>query len=177
MTTTTKEQVARALSFLISAPNYAVLTNEMTRIIEAWDTHPLVYSGHLALLNPLLDVGLKSRDAFERLVVLADGYRQKFPAARRVDYQRALMRERRARLAKAVALHEAMTGAKLSPPKRKAFVEDTQRRWRDARAAHIARKGALSWKRRNHAVNEFWEAIDIQLDDGLSTYHRQQARR
>ena len=47
------KRVVDAVNFLIEAPNYSSLLQEMTRIIEHWDTHPMYYGGHLSPLNAM----------------------------------------------------------------------------------------------------------------------------
>ena len=167
-----KKKVTEAVNFLITTPNYAKLINEMTGIIERWDTHPMVYGGKLSMLNAMIDVGLENRDAFEKLLKLVEAKRKLVPQTKRTDYQRNLMRDRRARLAKAMELAE-MTGGNLSPSQRKQREKELQARWAAARSDYIAKKGKLSWAERNEASNEFWRMIDRQLDANLTAARRQ----
>lgn len=166
-----KAKLLAAVNYLIAAPNYAKLINEMTQIIERWDTHPMAYGGKLDMLNALIDVGLENRDAFERMLKLIEGKRKLVPQTKRTDYQRQLMRERRARIAKAMELAE-MTSGKLSVGDRKEREKSLQERWRVARDKFIADKGDLSWAERNEASNEFWDMIDRQLDTNLAAARR-----
>ena len=167
-----KKKVVEAVNFLITSPNYAKLINEMTGIIERWDTHPMAYGGKLSMLNAMLDVGLENREAFERLLKLVEGKRHLLPQTKRTDYQRQLMRDRRARLAKAMELSE-MTSGPMTPSQRKMREKELQTRWASARTEYIAKKGKLSWSERNDASNEFWRMIDRQLDANLATARRQ----
>lgn len=166
-----KQKIVRAVNYLIAAPNYAKLINEMTGIIERWDTHPMAYGGKLDMLNALLDVGLENRDAFEKLLKLVEQKRKLVPQTKRTDYQRQLMRERRARVAKALELAE-LTSGRLSAGDRRDREKALMDRWRQARREFIEAKGNLSWAERNEASTEFWNMIDRQLDANL-----QQARR
>lgn len=125
-------------------------------------------------MNALIDVGLQNRTAFEKLVGMAEDRRRAIPRARRVDYQRDLMRERRARIAKAVELHETMHG-RVRGVERNTYINQLQARWRRARDKFIADKGDLDWKARNDAANEFWEMIDRQLDQNLADARRKTA--
>lgn len=161
------QRVVEAVNYLIEAPNYAALINEMTKIIETWETHPMVYGGKLTCLNALIDVGLQDREAFERVVKLIEEKRKLFPKIRRVDYQRDLMRERRARMAKALELHEAIHGP-LRGAARMAQMQAIQERWAKARDAHMATKGDMSFEQRNEAIREFWNHIDRNLDKNLA---------
>lgn len=160
-------RVVQAVNYLIEAPNYAALINEMTKIIETWDTHPMVYGGQLACLNAMIDVGLQNREAFERLVKLIEDKRKLLPAVRRTDYQRDLMRERRARMAKALELHELRHGV-LRGAAKAAEVQAIQARWAQAKREHLEAAGATGWAERNAATREFWEQIDRKLDINLA---------
>lgn len=163
-----KQRVVEAVNFLIASANYARLINEITEIIETYDTHPMAYAGDLAVLNSLIDVGLANRDAFEKLLQLAEDKRRLIPEAKRQDYQRELMRERRARVRKAMQLHEIRTGVKLEGAARVKFMGDLQARWRKARDQHVDAKGDISWKERNDAAQEFWAKIDQGLDNNIA---------
>lgn len=160
-------RVVEAVNHLIEASNYAALVNEMTRIIETWDTHPMVYGGKLACLNAMIDVGLQDRAAFEKLVKLVEDKRRLHPKVKRVDYQRDLMRERRARMAKALELHELQFGT-LRGAARMQEMQSIQERWARARREYIAAKGEVSWKERNDAAQAFWEQVDRNLDNNLA---------
>lgn len=160
-------KITTAVNYLIASPSYAKLVNEMTGIIERWDTHPMVYGPKLEHLNSLIDVGLKSRDAFEELVKLAGKKRQELPSARRQDYQRELMRARRTRLAKAIALREATFG-KMTKPKRLEYAKDVQARWAEERTKFLKGQGTMTWHQRNEAIAAFWDGIDRKLDINLA---------
>jgi hypothetical protein len=164
-------RVMAAVNYLIEAANYTSLINEMTRIIEHWDTHPMYYGGHLSFLNAMLDVGVQSRAAFERLIKLIETKRQEHPKVRRVDYQRNLMRDRRTRMAKALELHELRFG-RLRGEARMSEMAAIQERWAKAKAQYLAQKGAAGWKERCAATQEFWEQVDHQLDLNLKNTPR-----
>jgi len=167
-----KQVLVEAVNFLIQSESYARLINEVTEIIEHWDTHPMAYAGNLACLNELINVGLESRDAFENLVKLIEDKRKLIPTMRRADYQRDLMRERRARFAKALTLHEAAQGPILTSAERRRVEDEIRKRWAVARKDFIDARGKLPWKARNTVANEFWEGIDRQLDADLRTIRK-----
>ena len=106
---------------------------------------------------------LHSQHAFERIVALVEEKRKLVPDAKRVDYQRELMRDRRARLAKALELHQLKTG-KLPMSQRELVEKQIAVRWAKARDELVSAKGNVSWADRNAAAQEFWEGIDRQLD-------------
>lgn len=166
-----KQQIVEAMNHLITSSNYAKLINEMTQIIEKWDSQPAVYSGHMAALNPIIDIGLQNRDAFEKLLKLVEQKRRLAPTTKRADYQRQLMRERRARLSKALELEELSQGP-LTTSRKRELEKHLSSTWGEARRKFIAEKGEISWAERNQASHEFWDNIDRQLDTSLQSARR-----
>lgn len=166
------QRVVEAVNHLIEAPNYASLINEMTKIIETWDTHPMVYGGKLTCLNALIDIGLQDRAAFERVIQLVEDKRKLLPKLRRVDYQRELMRERRGRIAKALELHEMLHGP-LRGAARMAKMQEIQQRWAEAKDKFMEPKGKLNFDQKNAATREFWATIDRNLDKNLADARRE----
>ena len=158
----THTRVVGAVNFLVAAPNHNALIHELTRVVERWDERPAVYGGQLSCLNAMIDVGLSSRHAFEKLVELIDRTRRAVPRARRGDYQRDLMRERRARMATAMALHEARYGP-LTPAARAAEAHGITERWNAAKRRFLAERGEMSWAESNAATREFWRKLDARL--------------
>ena len=169
---TQKIAVVEAINFLIQSPTYTHRIREITDIIERWSTHPSAYEGELQFLNSLIDVGLENRDAFERLVSLIDSKRKLVPEIKRIDYQRDLMRQRRARMAMAMEVHVLSGNTLASAEDKKLFAATTQARWSEARDAFIQARGSLSWKERNAAAQEFWDKVDRQLDNIIKAYRR-----
>ena len=166
-----KRNITAALNYLIAAPNYSKLVSEMTGIIERWDVQPMAYGGQFALLNSLLDVGLESRDAFEQLLKLAERKRKLAPQTKRTDYQRDLMRDRRARMAKALELSE-LTSGPLAASDRAERSSQLQTRWAEARQKFLDDKAPQPWALRNIASREFWEQLDETLNTNLRTARR-----
>jgi hypothetical protein len=164
-------KITAAVNYLVASPSYAKLVNEMAGIIDRWDTHPMVYGPKLEHLNSLIGVGLQSRDTFDELIKLAARKRRDLPQARRQDYQRELMRARRGRVAKAVALREALFG-RMTKFKRDEYAKDVQLRWAEERSKFLKERGQLSWHQRNEAIAAFWETIDRNLDQNLAEAKR-----
>ena len=177
------KEVIAAIMYLIQSDRYASLIREITEIIENWDMHPMYYGGHLSVLNALIELGIGDRQttsgstgrtAFEGVVRLIEERRKLIPPLKRVDYQRDLMRERRARIAKALELHERTTGRSIrGTPERQRLSADIQARWNKARAEFIKARGKLSWKDRNAAGGEFWAMIDEKLNENLRVSKRE----
>lgn len=167
-----KERVLQAVNYLVESDEYARLIREITDTIERFDKRPMVYAGKLELLNILIDVGVANRAAFERLVKLIEEKRKLIPQVRRVDYQRELMAQRRARVAKASELHELTKGRKLTQDERTKFTKDIQARWAKERDTYILAKGNLDWHGRNEATREFWSKVDTTLDANIRDARR-----
>jgi len=170
-TPVTNQRVVDAVNFLIDASNCEALIGELTQIVETWDVRPMSYSGTHRVLNAIIDVGARSREAFDRLIQLVRSKRARHPQAKRSAYQRDLMRERRARMAKALDLHE-LTHGPLRGASRMAEMQAIQSRWAEARRKFIALKGELSWHDRNAASQEFWDMVDTKLDLNLKSAQR-----
>lgn len=162
-----KSQIVAAVNALIAESQYAKRVRMIYDLIEEWDDAPRIFAGKLAVLNPLVDIGLDDIGKLERLLKLAESKRRLLPQIRRVDYQRELMQEKRSRLAKAVQLEQMVRGVAMKPAEKKRYREAMQSGWMAKRDAFIAAKGVLSWKDRNAATQEFWASIDAELDRSL----------
>ena len=162
----------QAVNYLVESDDYARLIREITDTIERFDKRPMVYAGKLELLNVLIDVGVANRAAFERLVTLVEEKRKLLPQVRRVDYQRELMAQRRARAAKAIELNELTKARKLTQDERTEFTKDIQARWAKERDSYILKKGNLDWHGRNEATREFWAKVDTTLDTNIKDARR-----
>lgn len=162
-----KEKVAQGLTILINSQHYARRVRQVLDLVENWEETPMLFAGALSPLNVLVDVGLASKEALNRLLELAESKRRAAPTTKRVDYQRSLMREKRERLAKAVQLEELVRGSPLEGDARERYKLATQSRWMKERNEYIAKKGDLSWKERNTAANEFWAKLDVRLEHEL----------
>lgn len=169
------ERLVEAINYLIEAPQYVALSGELRRIIETWDTHPMVYGGRLSILNAVVDVGLNSAEAFDKLMRLVERKRALRPAVKRTTYQRDLMRDRRSRMRKAIMLHELQYGP-LRGEARTSKMKSIQDRWAKSRHEFLADKGVISWKDRNAAAQEFWDGIDRRLDINLQEARHERPR-
>lgn len=163
-----KTRVVEGLKLLINAKDYNHRVKQIGDIIADWENTPMLFAGALEPLNALIDVGLASRDALDRVLELAASKRREIPAAKRVDYQRELMRAKRERLYRAVELEELVRGSKLKGDAKKKYMHDTHATWMSERNRFIANKGNLSWKERNAAANEYWRQVDERLENDLS---------
>lgn len=164
------DTIVEAVNLLIAAENYSALAAEMTRRIEDRASE-IEYGQGLLPLNALVDLGRRDRNAFERVLKLVDGKRREDPKSAKRDYQRDLMRERRQRMAKAILLHEARSGA-LRGADRKTEMESVRQRWTRAKAQFIVDRGATSAEERTQATRAFWAMVDRQLDANLANLQR-----
>jgi hypothetical protein len=160
------KDITEAVNFLISSTSYTRMIGEITGIIERWDAHPMAYAGKLAFLNCLIDLGVDNREAFEKIITLIEDKRRMAPVTRRQDYQRQLMRDRRARVGKAVEIKELRSGP-MTPRQRTLYIKATHNGWMQERKAYLDARPGLSWKDRNAAGQAFWEDLDVRLDDEL----------
>lgn len=163
-----KARIAEGLTLLVNTKEFSKRVKQVVDIVEDWQDTPLLFGGALEPLNALIDVGLANRAALDKLVELAAKKRRTVPEARRMDYQRKLMRDKRERLYKAVELEELVRGSNLRGDSKAKYMRDVQARWLKERQAYVASKGSLSWKQRNDAAGEFWRKVDERLERDLA---------
>lgn len=163
-----KAKIAQGLGLLVNAKSFSQRVRQISEIVDGWVDTPLLFGGTLEPLNAIVEVGLANREAMDKLIELAHKKRQQVPVAKRVDYQRQLMRDKRERLYKALELEGLVRGVSLKGDARKKYMVTLQAKWMRDRNEFIAAKGELSWKERNNAANEFWRKVDDQLEHDLS---------
>jgi hypothetical protein len=172
-TTVATERVTEAVNYLIDAPDYIVRAQEMTRSIENPRAR-VDYTGSLAPLNAMLDLGVANRDAFERLLKLVEEKRRDNPSVAKRDYQRDIMRDRRKRMAKALLLHEARSGP-LKGDARATEMASIRARWDKAKAEYVINRDVGSGAARLEAIKDFWAMVDRQLDANVANLHKTSA--
>lgn len=163
-----KARIAAGLSVLVTCKEFTKRIKQIKDIATDWQDTPLLFGGPLEPLNALVDVGVTKPEALDKLIDLATAKRRQVPVAKRVDYQRDLMRAKRERLYKALKLEELVRGSPVSGTARQKYMLDTQKKWVAERKEFISKKGSLSWKERNEAANEFWRKVDERLDHDLA---------
>jgi hypothetical protein len=167
------DRVTEAVNYLIDAPDYSARAQEMTRSIET-PKDRVDYTGSLACLNALLDLGVANRDAFERILKLIEGKRRENPSVAKRDYQRDIMRDRRKRMAKALLLHEARQGP-LKGDTRATEMAAIRARWDRAKAEYLVKEETASGTDRLEAIRNFWAMVDRQLDANIANLHKTSA--
>jgi hypothetical protein len=165
-------RVAEAANFLITATHYEALRQELITIVNSWDSAPRAYGGSHAVLNALIDVGVDNRPAFDRMLAIVEAKRALLPTARKVDYQRNLMRERRQREYKALAVYEKATGL-VRGKQRAGFFRDMRATWAAAKAEFMLARGHMSYDEKLEATALFWQGVDASLDQALGASHAQ----
>lgn len=167
------DRVTEAVNYLIEAADYSARAQEMTRSIEN-PRQRVDYTGSLAPLNALLDIGASNRDAFERLLKLVEDKRMENPTVSKRDYQRNIMRDRRKRMAKAILLHEARQGP-LRGEARVKEMASIRARWSKAKTEYLVTRETSSGAERLDATRDFWAMVDRQLDANVANLHRTSA--
>jgi hypothetical protein len=167
------DRVTDAVNYLIDATDYSARAQEMTRSIENPQDR-VDYTGSLACLNALLDLGTANRDAFERILKLVETKRKENPSVSKRDYQRDIMRDRRKRMAKAMLLHEARQGP-LRGEDRTKEMASIRARWAKAKAEFLVMRETVSAADRLDATRDFWAMVDRQLDANVASLHRTSA--
>jgi hypothetical protein len=168
------DRVVAAVNYLIASDDYSTLIGQMTRIIEGRPPRPAQFMGDAACLNALVEVGIKSREAFEKVLALVERKRLVNPKVAKREYQKVIMRERRKRMAKALVLHEARSGP-LRGEDRASTMAAIRRRWEQARAQFLASQEVMSGEERLVAIRQFWATLDRQLDANLADLHKTRA--
>ena len=167
------ERMTEAVNYLIEAPDYSARVQEMTRSIENPRSR-VDYTGSLACLNALLDLGSANRDGFERLLKLVEDKRMEEPSTAKKDYQRNIMRDRRKRMAKAILLHEQRAGP-LRGAARAVEMAAIRTRWAKAKAEYLVKHEPETGGERLDATRDFWAMVDRQLDANIAGMHKTKA--
>lgn len=163
MDTVEKSRVVAGVAFLVASKEYGLRVRQIHRLVGEWHHTPLLFAGELTPLNALVELGVANKDVLDKVLTLAKTRRSAIPAAKRVDYQRALMREKRSRLNRAAALEERARGTPLRGDARKEFLRHIQVQWTQERDAFIRAKGPLTWTQKNKCIKDFWEILDRRL--------------
>lgn len=162
-------RVAEAANFLILSPAHERLTAEVVSCVDNWDRTPRAFAGKQAVLNALVDVGVDNRASLDRMLDLIEERRKLLPSVRKIDYQRELMRTRRAREYKALLAHERLHGRVRGAP-REAFFRDMRARWAAAKTDHMVKAAGqrgreLTYQEKLDATAAFWAWVDANLAD------------
>lgn len=168
-----RDKVTAAVNHLITEQHYAKRAHQIVDLVESWEDSPRVFAGDLAVLNVLVDLGVANRPALDAMFHLAEARRKNLPIARRVDYQRELMRAKRERLAFAVEIDEIKRGKPYTTEVREKLKRDTQKHWMAERNAYLKAIGPMTWKETNEATQRFWAQLDAKLRKELANLKKE----
>jgi len=132
--------------------------------VAGWSKRQIRFVGNDEALNCLVDLGVESEEALQNVFALVERKRRSVPTAKKVDYQRDYMRQRRKRVMLATKLEEIVTGKRLSGDERTSFAAALVAEWTKQRELELAKSPTADWKERNEIVAEFWETIDRRLE-------------
>jgi hypothetical protein len=163
----TLQNLTEAANFLVKSNRYARLRNEIDSFVQSWHTAPKQYAGELAVLNPLIVLGVDHPDKYQKMLGVVDAARKRAADTRRTDYQRVLMQRKRRREANAIALEEWTRGKRFTPTQRENFLNKQRRVWDDQRVAFLKQHASDPTETRAAAA-KFWELIDFKLDTDLN---------
>lgn len=160
-----KEAIKTAVESLIKTARYIEQKKYVLETVAGWSKRQIRFVGNDEALNCLVDLGVESEEALQNVFALVERKRRSVPTAKKVDYQRDYMRQRRKRVMLATKLEEIVTGKRLSGDERTSFGAALVAEWTKQRELELAKFPTADWKERNEIVAEFWETIDRRLED------------
>ncbi len=155
----TVDNLTVAANYLARSEQCSRIVNEIDGFIEGWAKSPKLYGGDMAVLNPLIVLGVEYPDRYKALLAKIYEARATVADTARVDYQRDLMRTIRAREANAVALEEFRRGSRMDRRERLLFLQQVKREWQAGKrhAVAVSRLGT------REATRAYWEGVDRKL--------------
>ena len=163
-----KAAVKMAVEYLIETKRYVEQKKYVLETVNNWSKRQIRFMGEDAALNPLVDLGLDSSEALQNIFALIERKRRTVPTAKKMDYQRDYMRQRRQRIMKGIKLEEIVRGKRMTDTERTAYSATLLAGWTKRREELITKHPEASWKERNELVGQFWESVDKQLDNDLA---------
>jgi hypothetical protein len=113
--------VQRAVEFMIEAEDYKTIRHTLLSAVKRYEKVPVRFDGVLAVLNPLVDLGIEKPASFERVldtIVLrrreVQFEKESERQAGRKDYMRDYMREYRRKIKR----------ARINPPSKRDIKDD-----------------------------------------------------
>jgi hypothetical protein len=155
----TVDNLTVAANYLARSDRCSRLLNEIDGFIDSWDKSPRLYAGELAILNPLIILGVQSPPKYQALLTHVFEARAGVAETARMDYQRDLMRRIRNREASVIALHEHQRGRRLNRAEKLTFLATMKREWGKEKRRFVAG----STMRPRDAIRAFWDTVDRDL--------------
>lgn len=81
----TVENLTAAANFLAASEQFRTIANEIGRFIRDWDESPKQYAGELAVLNPLIRLGVDHPDKYAKLMAKVKAARRGARPARKLN--------------------------------------------------------------------------------------------
>lgn len=185
---TEKQLLAEAANTLINDNKAPEMFKTLLDVMGLPPTLPVKLSGEASVLNPLLTMARRDREAFNRVIDLIESKR----ASREMsplrqpetetkfdknEYQRELMADRRVRQIKALDIENLRRppSSQLIGHPRMEFMRVQQGKWTDQLetllAAHKTGKTMTKAKRQEISA-QFWQGIDLQLEETEAAVYR-----
>lgn len=163
--------VEEAVTMLVKAVDYSRVVNEITRTVE---NARKMASCYPQCFTALVDLGLRDRDKFEAVLRQVEQERMANPDVRRQDYQRLLMRKRRARFSK-MATIEKLKNPTITASQLKTHLKTQNKIMNAARDTYIGDHKDDEGFNYSEAVHQFWKITDTGLDDQLAKLRKGKA--
>lgn len=159
-----KEALKAAVEHLIKTKRYIEQKKYVQETVAGWSKRQIRFVGEDESLNALVDLGNESTEALDNVFALIERKRRAIPSAKKIDYQRDYMRQRRKRIMLATKLEQIVTGKKMNLDERTAFSATIVANWTRQREEVLAQYPEADWTERNEIVGKFWESIDRRLE-------------
>lgn len=178
-----KQALLESLQFLVSAEDPHGPVTSLEAVLRVARVHPVKLTGELSALNPLLQLALEDREAFEKCKALVDRKREAAgkPLAwppeppetfSKAEYQRQLMAKRRERSGRAVDIENLQRDErdKLVGSRRLDFENHQLKVWGEQlrkilAAARTDAGGSISKEHELAIRTKFWDGVDVALDE------------
>lgn len=156
--------IDEAVALLVKATDYSKVVSDLTHTVEAASK---VAADYPPCFGALVDLGLKDREKFEAVIRQVEIERLNNPDVRRQDYQKLLMRKRRARFAKIAAIAKLRTPS-ITPSQLKGHIKAQNKLMNADRKAYIDNVKDDEGFNYSEAVDDYWKGVDVGLDDQLA---------
>lgn len=152
-----KSRAKAAVQFLVDSSYFRHHVTKLRNTVEKPRAMP--FKDESECLNELLSIGRQNLQAMENLIAVAE-----YKRGNKNDYQREYMAAKRQRDRKVLLLEELMSGKPVAIPHRKAVLEHQYKVWNKERDQLLSKMANASWTERNHAIKEFWDVKELELD-------------
>lgn len=176
-----KQALASSVNELVrreDAPRLFEYLSSLTKLPAHW---PVCFSGHAAILNPLLELSWDNPDGYRSILDLIDERRKMrgLPSMRGGStynvnsYQREFMQNKRLRERRAADIENMMRrpSEQLKGTSRMEFMRNQSAKWKAARDEMLERARLslnthrLTREQMQELLTTFWQKIDNELDE------------